>query len=114
MEQAHRIPPEVAPGCCRCRRAETLAPDPGTRVEGINGITVQMADGLAWVYPGAGGPGPGFCADPSSGGVLARLKLPQADRLLAIGPHQLCYAAPAPDGSEYVDQEPLPGGCRTG
>jgi hypothetical protein len=94
--------------------AETLAPRPRTRAEGTNGITVQVAGGLAWVSPGAGGPGPGFCADPSSGRVLARLKLPQADRLLAIGPHQLFYAAPAPDGREYVEQEPLPSGCRAG
>jgi outer membrane protein assembly factor BamB len=94
--------------------AETLTPGPGTRVEGTNGITVQVADGLAWVSPGAGWPGPGFCADPSSGRVLAPVKLPQADRLLAIGPGQLFYAAPAPDGSEYVEREPLPGGCRAG
>jgi len=92
--------------------AETLAASPGTRVEGTNGITVQAVDGLAWVSPGAGWPGSGFCADPSSGRVLAPVKLPQADRLLAIGPSQLFYAAPAPDGSEYVEQEPLPGGCR--
>jgi hypothetical protein len=93
--------------------ATTLAPSPGTKVEGTNGITVQVADGLAWVTSG-GGPGPGFCADSSSGRVLARLKLPQADRLLAIGPGQLFYAAPAPNGSEYVEQEPLPSGCRAG
>ena len=94
--------------------ARTLVPSPGTRVEGTNGITVQVADGLAWVSPGAGGPGLGFCADPSSGRVLARLMLPQPDRLLAIGPGQLFYAAPAPDESECVEQEPLPGGCRAG
>ena len=93
--------------------ATTLAPDPGTRAEGTNGIAVQVADGLAWITSG-GGPGPGFCADPSSGRVLAGLQLPQPDRLLAIGPRQLFYAAPAPDGSEYVDQEPLTGSCRAG
>lgn len=92
--------------------ATTLAPNPGTQVEGTNGITVQVADGLTWVYPRLGGPGPSFCADPSSGRVLARLKLPPQDYLLALGPHQLFYAAPAPNGNEYVEQEPLPSGCR--
>jgi hypothetical protein len=93
--------------------ATTLAASPGTRAEGTNGIAVQVADGLAWITSG-GGPGPGFCADPSSGRILARLKLPQADRLLAIGPGQLFYAAPALNGSEYVEHEPLPSGCRAG
>jgi hypothetical protein len=91
--------------------ATTLAPSPGTQVEGTNGITVQVADGLVWVTSG-GGPGPSFCADPLSGRVLARLKLPQPDRVLAIGAGQLFYAAPAPNGDEYVEQEPLPGGCQ--
>jgi hypothetical protein len=94
--------------------AQTLAPNAGTQVEGTNGITVQVADGLAWVYPGLGGPGPGFCADPSSDRVLAQLKLPQTDHLLAISPHQLFYATPAPNGNEYVEQELLPSGCRAG
>jgi hypothetical protein len=93
--------------------ATTLAASPGTRAEGTNGIAVQVADGLAWVTSG-GGPGPGFCADPSSGRILAPLKLPEPDRILAIGPGQLFYAAPAPDGSEHVEHEPLPSGCRAG
>lgn len=93
--------------------ARTLGPTPGTRYTGANGITVTVANRLAWVYPSNGGPGSSFCADPSSGRVLARIDLPQQDYVLAIGPRQLIYAAPVPNGSNYyVRTEPLPGGCR--
>jgi hypothetical protein len=93
--------------------AKTLGPTPGTRFAGANGITVEVANGLAWVYPSSGGPGPSLCADPSSGRVLARLDLPQQDHVLAIGPRQLVYAEPVPNGSNYyVKTEPIPGSCR--
>jgi hypothetical protein len=94
--------------------ADTLVPTPGTHVEGTNDITVEVADGMAWIYPSASGPGPSFCADPSSGRVLARLTLPQQGRILAIGPRQLFYAVPAPSGvNDYLETEPLPASCRT-
>jgi hypothetical protein len=93
--------------------AETLAPAPATRVEGTNDVTVQAGDGMAWVFPSGGGPGPSFCADPSSGRVLARVVLPQSDYILAVGPRQLFYAAPTPNGAnDYVVTESLPTGCR--
>ena len=65
-----------------------------------------------WVMSGDLLVGPSFCADPLSGRVLARLKLPQPARVLAIGASHLFYTVPAPNGDEYVEQEPLPGGCR--
>jgi hypothetical protein len=48
------------------------------------------------------------------GRALAPLQFPQPDQdaVLAIGPRQLFYAAPASSGRSYVEEEPIPAACR--
>jgi hypothetical protein len=106
--------------------ATTLEPSPADRsacregnstptcIEGTNGITATLADGLVWVTQTAGGSARNYCANPSSGEVLASLALPQPaqDYVLAIDPHQIYYTFYAPGGSR-LDRQPIPPACRT-
>lgn len=80
---------------------------------GTNAIMARIADGLLWVALPVGRAARNYCADPSSGRPLAPIRLPQPgqDDLLAIGPHQIFYAAPDRTGS-YLRQTPIPAGCR--
>ena len=85
-----------------------------TCVPGDNDVTARVADGLLWVTQEAGGNARNYCADPVDGRRLAAIELPQPndDLVLAIGPHQIFYAAPGPKASEYLRQEPMPRACR--
>lgn len=91
----------------------TLAPEPGTRVGGGNGISARVAGGLLWVT-GAGAQARSYCADPSDGRMLAPIELPQPaqDEILAIGRHRIFYATPGPAGSQYLHKQAIPGHCR--
>jgi len=91
----------------------TLDPDQETRVEGTNGISVRLADGLVWVTQVDGGRPHNFCGVPSSGRALGWLQVGRAsqDEVLAIGPRQLFYALPTPSGRAYVEEEPAPTAC---
>ena len=84
-----------------------------TCLTGTNAIMARIADGLLWVTQPVGRAARNYCADPSTGRPLAPIRLPQPDQdsLLAIGPHQIYYAAPGHTGS-YLRQTPIPAGCR--
>ena len=83
-----------------------------TCLTGTNAIMARIADGLLWVTQPAGWAGRNYCADPATGRPLAPIRLPRPDQddLLAIGPHQIFYAAPGRTGS-YLRQTPIPAGC---
>ena len=57
-----------------------MAPDPATQVEGTNGITVRVADGLIWVSQAGQRLARDYCANPVTGRVLGRLPLPEPDQ----------------------------------
>jgi hypothetical protein len=84
-----------------------------TCVFGTNDITARVADGLLWVTQEAGGNARNYCAEPASGRRLAPIELPRpnVDLILAIGPHQVFYAAPGPKASSYLRREPIPRAC---
>ena len=101
----------------------TLAPDESrcwegrstnTCVEGTNGISAGLANGLLWVTQIAGGRARNYCADPSDGRRLASIKLPQPNEgeVLAIGPRQIFYSTLGPNASQYLRQEPIPAACQ--
>jgi len=92
----------------------TLTLNPSTALEGSNGITVLVANGLIWVSQlPEEGPPRNFCGDPSDGRVLASLNIPSSSELLAVGPHDVYYAS-APDDQERqnVNEKPIPDACR--
>ena len=95
--------------------ATTLTLDRSTIIEGSNGITVLVANGLIWVSHAQveGGPTRNFCGDPSDGRALAPLNIPPDSELLAVGAHNVYYAS-APDDQERqnVNEEPIPDACR--
>lgn len=95
--------------------ATTLTLDRSTIIEGSNGITVLVANGLIWVSHAEveGGPTRNFCGDPSDGRALAPLNIPPDSELLAVGAHNVYYAS-APDDQERqnVNEEPIPDACR--
>ena len=103
--------------------AATLRPDRSmcsegrstrTCVDGTNGISASLANGLLWVTQIAGGPDRNYCADPADGRKLASLRLPQPaqDDVLAIGPDQVFYSALGPKASLYLREAPIPAACR--
>lgn len=103
--------------------SSTLAPDgrrcwegrsTSTCVEGTNGISASLANGLLWVTQIAGGNARNYCADPSDGRRLASIELPQPneDEVLAIGPRQIFYSTLGPKASQYLRQEPIPAACQ--
>ncbi len=99
--------------------AATLTPDPSTMIEGSNGISASVANGLLWVSQIEGGPTRNFCGNPLDGAVLAPLNLPSNSPPLAIGRHDLYYLTTAnPAGAQQthmdVNEEPIPAACRVG
>ena len=100
--------------------AATLTPDPSTMIEGSNGISASVANGLLWVsqIPEGGRRGTS-CGNPLDGAVLAPLNLPSNSPPLAIGRHDLYYLTTAnPAGAQQthmdVNEEPIPAACRVG
>lgn len=79
-----------------------MAPDPATRAEGTNGISVRVADGLAWVSQQAD-PARDYCADPVTGRVLGRVPLPHPDQdyVTAVTDRYVYYLAPAGSGTGF-------------
>ena len=92
--------------------AATMTPDPATRVGGTNGIHVTLADGLAWVSEGVN-TGHDYCADPVTGRVLARIRLPEPgqDEVVAVSGRYVYYASPAGHGF-YLKRLTVPASCR--
>ena len=91
----------------------TLTLNPSTELEGSNGITVLVANGLIWVSQlPEEGPPRNFCGDPSDGRALASLNIPSDSELLAVGPHDVYYASALDDQErQNVNEEPIPGTC---
>jgi hypothetical protein len=91
----------------------TLAPVPGTSVEGSNGIDVAVADGVIWVSQPPGGPSDNYCADPVTGRVLARIPLlsRELDIPIAFTTQYVYYGASANDGY-YLRRLAVPAACR--
>ncbi len=100
----------LAPDGGRCREGRST----NTCVEGTNGISASLANGLLWVTQIAGGKARNYCADPRDGRRLASIELPQPneDEVLAIGPRQIFYSTLGPKASQYLRQEPIPAACR--
>jgi hypothetical protein len=92
--------------------AETMAPDPATRVEGTNGIRVTVAGGLAWVTQG-GNARYDYCADPVTGRILARIPLPDPLQggVLAVSSRYVYYQSPASNGF-YLKRLTAPAACQ--
>jgi len=86
----------------------------GPCVEGSNGITARLADGLLWVTQPGGGIARNYCAEPSDGRVLAPIRLPRPalDAILATTSRWIFYAAHGPGGSEYLRVRASPPACR--
>ncbi len=92
----------------------TMAPDPATDVRGSNGINVRIADGVAWVTEQVN-PRHDYCADPVTGRMLGRLRLPDPgqDYVSAIAGRDVYYLEPAPDGAGfYLRRLGIPASCR--
>jgi hypothetical protein len=92
-------------------RTATMAPDPATDVGGDNGINAVVADGVVWITDLAA-PDRDYCADPVTGRVLARVRLPspRQDALVAVSRQYLYYDSPASSGF-YLNRVPVPGAC---
>jgi hypothetical protein len=86
----------------------------GPCVEGTNGITAWLADGLLWVAQPGGGIARNYCAEPSGGRVLAPIRLPRPaqDAIVAATSRWIFYAAHGPAGNEYLRMRPSPPACR--
>ena len=93
-----------------------MSPDPATQAEGINGITVRVADGLIWVSQQVNA-SRDYCANPVTGRVLGRLPLPDPDRdwVTAVTGQYVYYVAPARSGAGFsLRRLGIPAGCRVG
>jgi hypothetical protein len=92
-------------------RTATMAPDPATDVSGDNGINAAVADGVVWITDLAAADRD-YCADPVTGRVLARVRLPdpRQDDLVAISRQYLYYDSPA-SGGFYLSRVRVPGAC---
>jgi hypothetical protein len=81
-------------------------------VQGSNGISVLVSHGLLWVFgaeQAPGGPLNDYCANPTTGHVLAAVSIqPNEDSLIAVGSHLLYIAD---QGTGTVSEEPVPRGC---
>lgn len=84
-----------------------------TCIEGTNGITATTANGLVWITQSAGGSNLNYCADPSTGKVLAPLPLPQLpeDTVVAIGPTDF-YFTEYNAGAYHLEYKPIPQACQ--
>ncbi|MHB1534149.1 MAG: NHL repeat-containing protein [Acidimicrobiales bacterium] len=84
-------------------------------MEGTNGISARVADGLVWMAQPAGGTTRQACIDPISGRVLSTLPLSNNDQLLTIGIRHLYVLEPtAPTVTgQSVTQVPIPHACVT-
>jgi hypothetical protein len=94
--------------------AATMTPDPSTDVHGSNGITVRIADRVAWVTEQADARHD-YCADPATGRMLGRIPLPDPgqDYVSAIAGRDVYYAEPASGGAGfYLRRLGIPAGCR--
>ena len=89
----------------------TMDLNPATEVGGTNGIDVRVAGRLAWVTEGVN-PGHDYCADPDTGRVLARIRLPDPgqDDILAVADRYVYYGSPAGNGF-YLKRLPVPAAC---
>lgn len=91
-----------------------MAPDPATEVGGSNGISVRIADGVAWVTDQVN-PRHDYCADPVTGRLLGRIPLPEParDYVSAIAGREVYYLAPAPGGTgSRLSRLGVPASCR--
>jgi hypothetical protein len=98
-------------------RTTTLAPVGGTAVEGSNGISVVVANGLAWVLRAGAGEQTSYCANPVTGRKLAVVPLPHPDRddVIGIWGTYVYYGVSAAQGNgSYLKRVAVPAACRVG
>lgn len=90
----------------------TMTPQAGTQVEGSNGISADVWDGVLWVRNEAAGGAQDYCADPATGRRLAALPLPDParDYVLVVHARTLYYSAPA-GGGFAIRTVPVPAAC---
>jgi hypothetical protein len=94
--------------------AATMAPNPATDVGGSNGISVRIADGLAWVTEQVSSRHD-YCADPVTGRILGHIPLPHPaqDYVSAIAGRDVYYLEPTPGGTgSYLRRLGVPASCR--
>lgn len=93
----------------------TLAPGQNTRVDGSNGISVRLANGLVWITDRGSGPGgTAYCAEPAAGHRRATLPLPHPDQdsLAAVTTRQVLYLDPDSHGEPELAVAPIPPACQ--
>jgi hypothetical protein len=90
----------------------SMTPQNQTRVEGSNGISADVWDGVLWVRNQAAGPAKNYCADPATGRRLATLPVPDLaqDYVLTVHARTLYYSAPGGDGF-VIRKVPVPAAC---
>jgi len=90
----------------------TMTPQAGTRVEGSNGISADVWDGVLWVRNEVGGARLNYCASPATGRRLATLPLPDLDEdyLLTVHAGIMYYSVAAGDGFA-IRTVPAPAAC---
>jgi len=90
----------------------SMTPQKETRVEGGNGISADVWDGVLWVRNQAAGPAQNYCADPATGRRLATLPLPDLaqDYVLTVHARTLYYSAPDGDGV-VIRKVPVSAAC---
>jgi hypothetical protein len=92
--------------------ADSMTPQPGTLVQGSNGIAANVWDGVLWVSNEAGGPAQNYCADPATGRRLATLPLPDLaqDYLMTVTGGRIYYSVTA-DDEFMIRTVPVPAAC---
>lgn len=81
---------------------------------GTNGLTARISAGTLFVTQEAGGPALNFCAD-RDGRVLAQLRIPASDSVLAVGRTVLfLLESPSPRSRTLVKELAIPRPCRAG
>jgi hypothetical protein len=89
-----------------------MTPQDGTQVNGSNGISASVWDGVLWVTNEASGPAQNYCADPATGGRLGTLPLPDLaqDYLLTVHAGKMYYSVPVDNGF-VIRTVPVPAAC---
>jgi hypothetical protein len=89
----------------------TLHPIAGSEVNGSNGVAVTVTGNRLWVTQPAGATVRNYCADPSNGAIIARLRfaIGNNDIIIGFADGDVIYIDQLTAG--VVDRAPVPTGC---